>query len=109
MSLNKRTSSEQQSGITAKILLAQQPQHDFGDQDEEPRAEGDYSDEPRSGCVDSERSSFGLFAMSAGIGAGLQQNFSKEDEPMVEKNNAPWMECESSDDELIRPTNTNKF
>ena len=99
----KRTSS--QFSHTGKLFLAQQPQHDFGDHDEEPRAENDFSDEPRSGCIDSERDSIGLF----GIGAGLQQICSQEDEAMVSQNNAPWMDCESSDDELIQPTNTNKF
>ena len=47
---------------------------------------------------ESAQSSQGLF-----IGAGL--NFGTKEEAGC----APWMECESSDDELIRPKNTNKF
>lgn len=87
--------------IAGKRFIAQQPQHDL-EYDDEPRAEID-SDEGQALCVgrqDSGRSSQGLF-----IGVGLQFG-SNEDEPM---HSQPWMECESSDDELIKPKNTNKF
>jgi hypothetical protein len=60
-----------QKSIAGKHFIAQQPQHDFGDHDDEPK--GEFDSENDAACIksgeDSALSSQGLFI--GGIGAGL--------------------------------------